>query len=40
MADDAFEKGMAVRREVLGNTHVDQAEAKKNEFTEEFTQDN
>ena len=36
MSDDAFEKGMALRRAVLGNKHVDQAEAKKNEFTEEF----
>ena len=36
MSDDAFEKGMALRRAVLGDKHVDQAEAKKNEFTEEF----
>ena len=36
MTDDVFEKGMALRREVLGDKHVDQAEAKKNEFTEEF----
>ena len=36
MTDEKFEKGMAVRREVLGNTHVDQAEAKKNDFTKEF----
>ena len=35
MSDDAFEKGMALRRAVLGDKHVDQAEAKKNEFTEE-----
>ena len=27
---------MALRRAVLGDKHVDQAEAKKNEFTEEF----
>ena len=36
MSDDAFEKGMALRRAVLGDKHVDQAEAKKNEVTEEF----
>ena len=36
MTDDIFEKGMALRRAVLGDKHVDQAEAKKNEFTEEF----
>jgi len=27
---------MAVRREVLGDGHVDRAEAKKDEFTEDF----
>ena len=36
MSDDMFEKGMALRRAVLGDKHVDQAEVKKNEFTEEF----
>ena len=36
MTDENFEKGMAVRRAVLGDTHVDQAEAKKNDFTNEF----
>ena len=36
MSDDVFKKGMALRRAVLGDKHVDQAEAKKNEFTEEF----
>ena len=36
MSDDVFEKGMALRRAVLGDKHVDQAEAKKNQFTEEF----
>ena len=36
MTDDVFENGMAVRREVLGNKHVDKAELNKNEFTEEF----
>ena len=33
---DAFEVGMKVRREVLGNKHVDSAEGKKDSFTEEF----
>ena len=36
MSDDVFGKGMALRRAVLGDKHVDQAETKKNEFTEEF----
>ena len=30
------ERGMAVRREVLGDAHVDRAEANKDEFTEDF----
>lgn len=30
------ERGMKVRREVLGDAHVDRAEAKKDEFTEDF----
>lgn len=29
-------RGMAVRREVLGNAHVDRAEARKTPFTTEF----
>ena len=29
-------EGMAVRRKVLGNAHVDRAEAKKTAFTAEF----
>lgn len=33
---DRFETGMAVRREVLGNAHVDRAEANKSEFDEPF----
>jgi len=33
---DAFERGMAVRREVLGNEYVDRAEAAKSAFTAEF----
>ena len=31
-----FDAGMKVRREVLGNKHVDSAEGKKDSFTEEF----
>lgn len=30
------EKGMEVRREVLGDAHVDRAEASKDEFTADF----
>ncbi|MBS1894786.1 MAG: 4-carboxymuconolactone decarboxylase, partial [Actinobacteria bacterium] len=30
------EHGMKVRREVLGEAHVDRAEAKKDEFTDDF----
>ena len=36
MTDENFVNGMTVRREVRGDAHVDQAEAKKNVFTEEF----
>ena len=31
-----FEQGMAVRRAVLGDAHVDKAQAAGNEFTAEF----
>lgn len=33
---ERFEKGMAVRREVLGDAHVDRAEAAKTAFDEPF----
>ncbi|QVQ53572.1 4-carboxymuconolactone decarboxylase [Spiractinospora alimapuensis] len=33
---DRHAAGMRVRREVLGSDHVDRAEAKKTEFTEDF----
>jgi len=36
MTKDKFEAGMKVRREVLGDHHVDRAELNKDEFTEEF----
>ena len=34
--NDAFERGMAVRREVLGDEYVDRAEAAKSDFTADF----
>ena len=33
---DIRKKGMAIRREVLGNAHVDKAEQKKTSFDEPF----
>lgn len=33
---EAYERGMRVRREVLGDEHVDQAIARTTPFTEEF----
>ena len=36
MANAKFEQGMEVRRDVLGNQHVDRAELNKDSFTEEF----
>jgi len=33
---DAFERGMRTRREVLGDEHVDEANAQKTAFTEDF----
>ena len=36
MTEDAFEKGDARRREVLGDAHVDRSDAGTTEFTEEF----
>ena len=36
MSDERHEAGMKVRREVLGDAHVDRAEAGKDAFTEEF----
>jgi 4-carboxymuconolactone decarboxylase len=34
--DDRFDAGMKVRREVLGDAHVDRAEAAKTPFTQDF----
>jgi 4-carboxymuconolactone decarboxylase len=36
MADDRFDDGMRVRREVLGDAHVDRAVAATTEFTAPF----
>jgi 4-carboxymuconolactone decarboxylase len=38
MSDDNFERGMQVRREVLGDSHVDRAEANKTDFDADFQQ--
>jgi 4-carboxymuconolactone decarboxylase len=36
VSDDRFERGMAVRRAVLGDAHVDRAEANKTAFDSDF----
>lgn len=36
MSDERRERGMKVRRSVLGDAHVDRSEATKTAFTEEF----
>lgn len=36
MSDDRFSEGMKVRRSVLGDAHVDRAEARKTAFDEDF----
>ncbi len=36
MSDDRFNDGMAVRRSVLGDAHVDRAESSKTPFDEDF----
>jgi 4-carboxymuconolactone decarboxylase len=36
LADDAFEKGMTMRKSVLGAEHVARAEANKTEFDADF----
>ena len=36
MTDDPYDAGMAVRRSVLGDAHVDRAESRKNDFTQDF----
>lgn len=36
MSDPKFEQGMKIRREVLGDAHVDRAEANKTDFDADF----
>ncbi len=36
MTDEAYERGMMVRREVLGDAHVDEAVARTTGFTADF----
>ena len=36
MSDETHERGMVVRREVLGDDHVDRATAETTPFTEDF----
>ncbi|UIJ34293.1 4-carboxymuconolactone decarboxylase [Allobranchiibius sp. GilTou73] len=36
MSDDPYDAGMAVRRSVLGDAHIDRAEARKDDFTQDF----
>ena len=36
MTDEAYERGMEVRREVLGDAHVDRAVARTTDFTADF----
>jgi 3-oxoadipate enol-lactonase/4-carboxymuconolactone decarboxylase len=36
MSDDAHERGMEVRREVLGDEHVDRAVDRTSDFTRDF----
>jgi 4-carboxymuconolactone decarboxylase len=36
MSDEKFEKGMKVRREVLGDAHVDRSMANQDDFSADF----
>ena len=36
MSDERYETGLKVRRSVLGDSHVDRAEARKSPFDEDF----
>ena len=38
MSDERYEAGLRVRREVLGDAHVDRAQAGATEFTRDFQQ--
>ena len=35
-SDDAYERGMRIRREVLGDAHVDRAVERTTDFTADF----
>lgn len=36
MKNDKYEKGMKIRRKILGNKHVDKAEERKTDFDRDF----
>jgi 4-carboxymuconolactone decarboxylase len=36
LSDDRFEKGMALRRSILGGEHVERAEAQKTDFDADY----
>jgi 4-carboxymuconolactone decarboxylase/3-oxoadipate enol-lactonase/4-carboxymuconolactone decarboxylase len=36
MTGDSYDRGMKIRREVLGDAHVDEALARKTDFTADF----
>ena len=36
MSDETYERGMEIRREVLGDEHVDRAQAGTSPFTADF----
>ena len=36
MTDETYERGMAIRRAVLGDAHVDRAEARRSPLTSDF----
>lgn len=36
MSDETYDRGMAIRRAVLGDAHVDRAEANKTDFDADF----
>lgn len=36
MSDSRYDRGMQIRREVLGDAHVDRAQAKATDFDEDF----
>ena len=38
MSDPLYDEGMAIRRKVLGDAHVDRAEREKSDFDAAFQQ--